>query len=106
MWVWLVPCTTTLMRRLFFVVVALSAALACSSSDSAEDWGEANYTTTGLCDGLPRVNLETPPGVCVGVVLSGPRVMPIPGTDLRFPRGLAELPNGDLILADMGGFAT
>lgn len=64
--------------------------------DATEDSGEDAYTTEGTCDGLPRLkNLKTPPGVCVGVVATG----------FTFARGIAELPTGDLVLAEMGGWA-
>jgi glucose/arabinose dehydrogenase len=52
------------------------------------------YVTDGLCDSLPRVDLETPAGLCVGLVASG----------FKFTRGIAPLPNGDLLVADMGGW--
>lgn len=52
------------------------------------------YTTAGDCGGFPKANLTTPPGWCVGVVAS----------DLRFPRGLSVLPNGDLVVAELGGW--
>ncbi len=38
--------------------------------------------------------MSTPSAWCVGIVASG----------LRFPRGLAVLPGGDLIVAEMGGW--
>lgn len=62
---------------------------------AADPSSDAEYRTSGTCDGLPRIPLETPAGVCVGVVATG----------LKFPRGLAQMPNGDLVLADMGGWA-
>ncbi len=50
--------------------------------------------TDGICDGYPRLILQTPPGVCVGLVTQG----------LKKPRGIAELANGDLIVAEMGSW--
>jgi glucose/arabinose dehydrogenase len=65
-------------------------------ADEDSDQGELNYATNGTCDGLPRLtNIETPPGVCVGVVATG----------FTFARGIAQLPSGDFILAEMGGWA-
>ena len=52
------------------------------------------YPNTGICAGLPKVDLATPAGFCVGVVAQG----------FKFPRGIAPLPNGDLIVADLGGW--
>lgn len=69
---------------------------AAGEEEVEEAGGEDAYTTEGTCDGLPRLaNLETPPGVCVGIVATG----------FKFARGIAELPSGDFILADMGGWA-
>ena len=49
------------------------------------------YTTSGQCDGFPKVALTTRPGTCVGLVGSG----------LGFPRGLAEH-RGSLYITDLG----
>ncbi len=58
--------------------------------------GDDAYTLEGTCDGLPRLKtLKTPPGVCVGLVANG----------FTYARGIAELPSGDLVLAEMGGWA-
>lgn len=46
------------------------------------------------CDGLPRLNVKTAPGFCLGLVAD----------KLKAPRGLAPLPNGDLVVADMGSW--
>jgi hypothetical protein len=54
------------------------------------------YPTAGVCGGLPKVDLGTPVGFCVGLVAQG----------FKFPRGIAPLPNGDLIVADLGGWTT
>ncbi len=52
------------------------------------------YTSTGSCDGLPRIDVSTPRGVCVGVVADG----------FRFPRTVTPLADGSLIVVDMGGW--
>ncbi|MBS2012356.1 MAG: PQQ-dependent sugar dehydrogenase [Deltaproteobacteria bacterium] len=94
------------MKRSLLSIAALSTALlgaaivpACGAAgDEAieEESGEEAYTTEGTCDGLPKLkNLKTPPGVCVGVVATG----------FTFARGIAELENGDLVVAEMGGWA-
>jgi glucose/arabinose dehydrogenase len=46
------------------------------------------------CDGLPRLQVTTAPGFCLGLVAEG----------LKSPRGLALLPNGDIVVADMGAW--
>lgn len=74
------------------LVLAVAAALL--SSPAAEAAKRKDYVTEGRCDGLPRVDLQTPPGTCVGLVTE----------DLRFPRGIAPLPSGDLLVVDMGGW--
>ncbi len=53
------------------------------------------YVTSGECGGLPKVDLATPVGWCVGIVAQ----------ELHFPRGMVILPNGDLIVAELGGWA-
>ncbi|HEX8436113.1 PQQ-dependent sugar dehydrogenase [Archangium sp.] len=52
------------------------------------------YTSAGDCDGLPRIEVSTPRGVCVGVVADG----------FRFPRTVTSLADGSLIVVDMGGW--
>ena len=54
----------------------------------------APYASAGDCGGLPKLDLKTPAGWCVGLVAQG----------LRFPRGLALLPGGDIVVAEMGGW--
>jgi len=51
------------------------------------------YRTDGNCGGLPRVALQTPPGLCVGLVAQ----------NLGFARGVAELGH-DVYVLDMGGW--
>lgn len=46
------------------------------------------------CDGLPRLSVKTAPGFCLGLVADR----------LKTPRGLAMLPNGDIVVADMGAW--
>ena len=90
----------------FFGVIAMAAAArlvpGCSAEDSTAPTGddepgisEEMYTSSGTCDGLPKLKLETPPGVCVGIVATG----------FKFPRSLAQVANGDIVLVDMGGWA-
>jgi glucose/arabinose dehydrogenase len=92
-------------KRSLLLSLALSSLLvgavvvpACGAPGEEDDasGGEDAYTTQGTCDGLPRLaNLKTPPGVCVGLAASG----------FTFARGVGELANGDLIVAEMGGWA-
>ncbi|HUB89394.1 MAG TPA: PQQ-dependent sugar dehydrogenase [Dyella sp.] len=50
-----------------------------------------NYQTSGTCGGYPRVDLQTAPGTCVGLVAQ----------HLGFPRGVATLGN-DIYVVDNG----
>lgn len=97
-------CTgTSLVRSLLLplglVSTLLGAAVvpACATPiEGDEDEAGSAYSFEGTCDGLPKLKtLQTPPGVCVGLVANG----------FTFARGIAELPSGDLVLADMGGWA-
>jgi glucose/arabinose dehydrogenase len=83
-----------------FGLSTIGAVPACAPPDEAatddddETEAEDNYTLEGKCDGLPRAKLTTPKGVCVGIAASG----------FVWPRGIAELANGDLVMAGMGGW--
>lgn len=72
---------------------------ACGAPGEEEvdaDEGNEAYSFEGTCDGLPRLKtLKTPPGVCVGLASTG----------FTYARGIAQLPSGDLVLAEMGGWA-
>ena len=91
----------SVLMPLGFAVLALVASAvvpACSSpgEEAFDEGGENAFTTEGLCDGLPKAkNLKTPPGVCVGLV----------SNSIKFARGIAQLDTGDLVVAEMGGWA-
>lgn len=53
--------------------------------------GAQAYRASGTCDGLPRLALRTPPGLCVGLVARGS----------GFPRGVATV-GSDVYVADLG----
>ncbi|SHH72319.1 sorbosone dehydrogenase family protein [Massilia sp. CF038] len=46
------------------------------------------------CGGLARLDVTTPPGFCVGIVAQ----------KLNYPRGILPMPNGDLVVTEMGGW--
>ena len=52
------------------------------------------YHTTGTCGGLPRLQVETAPGYCLGLYAQG----------FKFPRGLLVVDQDDLLVADMAGW--
>jgi glucose/arabinose dehydrogenase len=88
--------TAVLASTLFGASIAPGCGTPGEEADDAASGGEDAYTMQGTCDGLPRLaNLKTPPGVCVGLVANG----------FTFARGIAETPSGDLVLAEMGGWA-
>lgn len=69
------------------LAIALALATAMFAHPSA---AKEAYRTAGTCDGVPRVALKTPPGMCVGLI----------ATKLGFPRGLARV-GSDIYLADL-----
>jgi glucose/arabinose dehydrogenase len=71
-------------------VAALCVALQAPAAMAAT----ARYATHGDCAGFPKISLSTPAGWCVGLVAQS----------LLFPRGLAVLPNGDVLVAEMGSW--
>lgn len=84
----------TMIRTLWTPRAALllaTAGMLCHPAPAAAD---SRYATQGDCAGLPRVQLTTPAGWCVGLVAQG----------LRFPRGIEVLPNGDLLVAEIGAW--
>jgi len=76
----------------FAAVLAALVATCAAFAPAAR--AAAPYATTGDCGGLPKLNLKTPAGWCVGLVAQG----------LRFPRGLGLLPGGDIVVAELGGW--
>ncbi|GAC1351083.1 MAG: hypothetical protein NVS3B20_02050 [Polyangiales bacterium] len=91
--------------RRFLLPLALSATAlsagapgcAANAPDASFDESTAEsgaYSASGTCNGLPRLPLDTAPGVCVGVVAQG----------FIFPRGIVQLPGGDFVVADMAGW--
>lgn len=68
-----------------------TALLALAAAGSA---AETKYPLRGDCAGFAKIKLTTAAGWCVGLVAQG----------LNYPRGIAVLPTGDLIVAEMGGW--
>jgi glucose/arabinose dehydrogenase len=66
---------------------ALAAAVWCGTAAAK------GYQTDGSCGGFPKVALQTPPGLCVGLVAS----------HLGFARGVAEVGH-EVYVLDMGGW--
>ncbi len=79
---------STALRKLAFALLLM---LTAGTSTGATPAGQ--YSTSGDCDGFPRVDLKTAPGLCVGLV----------ATHLGFARGVVAL-GPDIYVADMGGW--
>lgn len=56
--------------------------------------GATQAVPASACGGLPRLDVATASGFCVGLVADG----------MKTPRGLLVLDNGDIIVADMGSW--
>ena len=52
------------------------------------------YPAVGTCDGLPKVNVKTITGTCLGVVAH----------DLKMPRGILPLSDNELWVTEMGSW--
>lgn len=81
---------TRRVRSLFLLLVAfiaLDAAAAIAAN-------KGPYHPAGICGDLPRLQVTTAPGYCLGLFAEG----------FKFPRGLLALPDGDLLVADMVGW--
>jgi glucose/arabinose dehydrogenase len=60
---------------------------------------------TGDCDGYPRLPIETAPGICAGFVLGPPpQGLKASARDIHLPRSLLWLPDGDLLVVDLGAW--
>jgi glucose/arabinose dehydrogenase len=75
-------------RPLSSYLIAAFASLISISAAAAESQSPRQ------CNGLPRLNVATAPGFCLGLVAD----------KIKAPRGLLPLPNGDIFVADMGSW--
>jgi glucose/arabinose dehydrogenase len=86
-----------LSRRALVAAVALAVAGAIIGVGGAIAIAQqAPYRTAGSCAGLPRIEVHTAPGYCVGLVAAG----------LKFPRGILPLPDGRILVAEMIGWGS
>jgi glucose/arabinose dehydrogenase len=77
-----------------FLAAAVVAVLGLTSADARAQQGP--YRISGRCGDLPRVDLHTADGYCVGLVTAG----------LKFPRGLLPLDDGRLLVTEMIGWGS
>jgi glucose/arabinose dehydrogenase len=103
--------------RSFLLLSAFSLfLLQCSSSEldnRRQPSGTSVLDTSGYlydpndrsCDGFPRLQVQTMPGTCLGLVLPQKRAVS-EDKPWRFPRTLLEIPGSkDFLAIDMGGWA-
>jgi glucose/arabinose dehydrogenase len=80
---------------IFFAAICIGLEFFGLTADAlSRDRSKAVYATAGTCDGLPRIPVTTPPGICVGLFAD----------KFQFPRGIAPLPDGSIVVADMGSW--
>jgi glucose/arabinose dehydrogenase len=76
----------------FFLAVAIAAVIAAAPALAKN----VEYKTSGACGGLPKLEIPTAPGFCLGLVASG----------LKFPRGVLPLKDGTVLVAEMIGWGS
>jgi glucose/arabinose dehydrogenase len=81
------------MRLLLSAAVAATVAAASWGPASAQD---GPYAVSGSCGGLPKIEIRTAAGYCVGLVAAG----------LKFPRGVLPLKDGTVLVAEMIGWGS
>lgn len=79
------------LRRLGF---SLAGCLLLAGGAALSPAMAEGYHTKGTCGGLPRLQVETAPGYCLGLYAQG----------FKFPRGLLVVDQDDLLVADMAGW--
>lgn len=79
--------------RLLPFIAAAAAIAAFGTAVSAQPGA---YKTAGTCGGLPRIDVRTAPGYCVGLLADG----------LKFPRGVQPLENGTILVTEMIGWGS
>jgi glucose/arabinose dehydrogenase len=73
---------------------AYTSRIAALQAGAGPQAGAAKPAAAKDCGGLPRLHVKTAPGFCLGLVAD----------HLNAARGLAPLPNGDVVVADMGSW--
>jgi glucose/arabinose dehydrogenase len=99
--------TAPLSVKAFHARVLLVAGVALLASGLAAGAGptQAQPTTAATCDGYPRAPIGMAPGFCAGLVVAPPSAS-FASRTLRLPRSLLQLPKGDWIVSDLGGWGT
>lgn len=81
-----------------------ACALLVAGSVPAGAFGAAGYARDGkTCDGWPRAPIGMASGMCAGLVIAPPPAgRPASKRTPHLPRTLLHLPNGDVLVADLG----
>jgi len=77
-----------------FPAVAIAALLSAISLNASA--APPQYPTSGTCGGLPKLEIHTAAGYCLGLVAA----------DLKFPRGVLPLKNGTVLVVEMIGWGS
>ena len=90
------------MKRAVLVLMLLCVSAAAHAASLT---GRQAYVTTpsATCGGYPKLPIETLKGVCAGLVV-GPTSRVFSQRTLRLPRNLLFLPNGEILVVDLGAW--
>jgi hypothetical protein len=86
-----------------WIVVCLALAVLAGPASAAVRPGYV--LGEAMCDGYPRVDIETRSGMCAGQVVGPPpEGLALAKRRLRLPRVLLPLPGGDMLVSDLGSW--
>jgi glucose/arabinose dehydrogenase len=86
-------------RTAIAVVLGLALGLILGAG-AAQAAPRVAYTIDGMCDGWPRLAIETQAGMCAGLVI-GPAPGGFATRELRLPRALVQLDDQTWLVADL-----
>jgi hypothetical protein len=90
-----------LIRACSALLLALAAGGALAAAPAAPGYRRGEAT----CDGYPRAPIETAAGICAGIVLAPPpEGLRASKRVLHLPRTLLAMPDGSLLVADLGAW--
>ncbi len=102
---WVSPLALSLASSLFLLQCTTSSQTRHPSGAVLDSSGYLYDPSDRSCDGFPRLQVETMPGTCLGLVLPQKRAASSE-KPWRFPRTLLQIPNSrDFLAVDMGGWA-
>jgi glucose/arabinose dehydrogenase len=87
------------LKALAATVLALAFAAGAAAAATLPGYARDGRT----CDGYPRAPIVTAAGLCAGIVIAPPPAgLPASKRAIHLPRTLLALPDGDLLVADLG----